>query len=927
MSTFNNNQTVRWTSFPHSRGATTDHSDHLSTSKCNEIDSPTSVTQTIANKEKVKSTEKTVLYQTKQSSPILKSRERVQSFLRKTLYNQSEDTINAGTSVDRQSLPRQSHSQLTVSLSPNATQTIFFDGISANEENCIVDKQISLNSISSPGAYSSVRSRDDDIVESSSIGSATSTSSYLSVGSAGCIGISRPSYESSFDTFVNFTPPLRTVGTSPKLPVTQKPSDSTVESVKNTVSPKKRSTLLLKVDTSFGLAAVNEEGEADEEIVEDEHYLAKYRSRFGLLLKDSDEEVDIVFEEKDDLVSTPLLGCKSGSDDLFDRPFDSEVNEAAIYFSLPSTLAAPRNQSPANKDSQNIGSGPSSRQSVSMKSLSRYLAKNSASEFVIPADDNSRCNSTQSVKRSMSQSLRSLGGDVKRKSKELKHRVQTSSPVSTRLTGSNFGDADATNFKIFLLLLDPKTKIFELIQLLFPAGTTTVGDILRMIPRNATEKKLGGQSYVGLTRPRRSSEPMTNLDQIAHFSLSKRSTDSETCGGLRNGDVAIAIPEECELNALKSLGKQILANPHIQKLVGFDNRAMKRTKKKAREMQKENGLRSTIVDSPKHSNRNMSRPDEEMDMEGKERVVSGHMKRSPRKVVLENETTIMKSVEVFHRNASLPTFEDSLSSDHYEKELQRAIDKVMQSNSDSDFSPVNSPPSYEERKINVETCKSLASMNTLFPTVDALDAFLAAREERSSSITSRGSRTTIEDCSTKEDTYDSDTGDDSSLTGSFESSFNSWSRSLDNSRASRYSGSVRSMDTKTPTIITFDESSITVKEKTTSKFILQRLGKTIFRGAIGTSVFMLLRYCLDAEGGYTSTVAVLKRAEVPLKPLGLIGFIYFLVIYVCLVKIQLLFEKKKRKHHFRHNEFSRCPILQAGFDLCELLTANNGQVQ
>jgi hypothetical protein len=49
---------------------------------------------------------------------------------------------------------------------------------------------------------------------------------------------------------------------------------------------------------------------------------------------------------------------------------------------------------------------------------------------------------------------------------------------------------DPNAYKIFFLLLQPKTKIFELVQLIYPPNDTTVGNILKMIPENATDRRI-----------------------------------------------------------------------------------------------------------------------------------------------------------------------------------------------------------------------------------------------------------------------------------------------------------------------------------------------------------------------------------------------------------------------------------------------------
>jgi hypothetical protein len=113
--------------------------------------------------------------------------------------------------------------------------------------------------------------------------------------------------------------------------------------------------------------------------------------------------------------------------------------------------------------------------------------------------------------------------------------------------------------KIFLLLLQPASKIFELIQLMYPPSTTTIGGILDLIPCNATEPSLGSQKYQGLTRPKRNGDEFRDLSMLA--------SSAENSAGISRGEILIAIPDGYSAKHVVLLGKQILANPRIQRLL------------------------------------------------------------------------------------------------------------------------------------------------------------------------------------------------------------------------------------------------------------------------------------------------------------------------------------------------------------------------
>ncbi len=118
---------------------------------------------------------------------------------------------------------------------------------------------------------------------------------------------------------------------------------------------------------------------------------------------------------------------------------------------------------------------------------------------------------------------------------------------------------DEPLIKVFLLLLQPKAKIFELIQIFFPPSVTTIGDIIHLIPANATEKALGSQQYIGLVRPRRRSKEYTNLSVMA--------SGNSGSMGITHGEILIAIPESCEARYIIGISKQILSNPRIRTLL------------------------------------------------------------------------------------------------------------------------------------------------------------------------------------------------------------------------------------------------------------------------------------------------------------------------------------------------------------------------
>jgi hypothetical protein len=117
------------------------------------------------------------------------------------------------------------------------------------------------------------------------------------------------------------------------------------------------------------------------------------------------------------------------------------------------------------------------------------------------------------------------------------------------------------SFKIFVLLLNPKAKIFELIQLIYSPSSATIGHILEMIPDNSTEPALGSQDYVGVCRPK---------DGIAIMDTELMASGSNckiSCARITRGEILVAIPLGYIGSQVATLATPILANPRIVKLL------------------------------------------------------------------------------------------------------------------------------------------------------------------------------------------------------------------------------------------------------------------------------------------------------------------------------------------------------------------------
>lgn len=148
-------------------------------------------------------------------------------------------------------------------------------------------------------------------------------------------------------------------------------------------------------------------------------------------------------------------------------------------------------------------------------------------------------------------------------------RAHNTSSATGRLT-------DGASFKIFLFLIQPKSKIFEIIQLFYSPSETLVGDLLDLIPANATEPALGMQEYIGLCRPKGNGHRI-DLDMLASGSNGNRE-----CAKIIRGEILVAIPAGYSGPMCAKLAEPLLTNPKVQKLLKRSDPLASKKKKKRR---------------------------------------------------------------------------------------------------------------------------------------------------------------------------------------------------------------------------------------------------------------------------------------------------------------------------------------------------------
>ncbi|CAB9524275.1 expressed unknown protein [Seminavis robusta] len=128
------------------------------------------------------------------------------------------------------------------------------------------------------------------------------------------------------------------------------------------------------------------------------------------------------------------------------------------------------------------------------------------------------------------------------------------------------GGSKSYMLKVVLLLMDPETRRFELLQLEFDSDKALVSDVLTQIPVAVTEEVLKKQTYVGICG-------------AAGSEMSSAILLSDFCKG---NDVLVAVPAGVEASDCARLAKPILNDAKVinmLKVSGIDASSWKQMKK------------------------------------------------------------------------------------------------------------------------------------------------------------------------------------------------------------------------------------------------------------------------------------------------------------------------------------------------------------
>ena len=120
-------------------------------------------------------------------------------------------------------------------------------------------------------------------------------------------------------------------------------------------------------------------------------------------------------------------------------------------------------------------------------------------------------------------------------------------------------------YTVFILLIQPTQKIFELVRINYDPGTSTLQHLLDKIPENTSAEDLSRQIYTGLVRPNASSTSNKLLANLA-LTASVMARDG-SCARIVCGEVLAAIPTGYTGKETQILSRHIMKNPKMVKLL------------------------------------------------------------------------------------------------------------------------------------------------------------------------------------------------------------------------------------------------------------------------------------------------------------------------------------------------------------------------
>jgi hypothetical protein len=128
-------------------------------------------------------------------------------------------------------------------------------------------------------------------------------------------------------------------------------------------------------------------------------------------------------------------------------------------------------------------------------------------------------------------------------------------PVPTTITPTSPGETKekAMTLQLVLLLMDPTTRRFELLQLEFDSDKARVSDIIAQIPISVTEASIKNQQYEGVV-----DESGTTMNEFVRL--------IDFCKGKT---VLVALPKGITVKECVRLARPILLDKQVEKMVSL----------------------------------------------------------------------------------------------------------------------------------------------------------------------------------------------------------------------------------------------------------------------------------------------------------------------------------------------------------------------
>ena len=268
--------------------------------------------------------------------------------------------------------------------------------------------------------------------------------------------------------------------------------------------------------------------------------------------------------------------------------------------------------------------------------------------------------------------------------------IEVLNPISptalTSSSNSSYSTSTTTgknNIHFFILLLCPHSRIFEVVEIWDAPREATVGDVLKLIPRHITEKRLLKKKYIGLCRP---ADRVEFIDLTVPAFLMKNDNqgeDSAPFDFIHESDVLVAILKGSTGYQMCKISKPILKNPKFKEMIRRRRRQTVADKAAAKKKRKSKKRQTDNLQSPTKA---IYIPDDSSIVSGitHTRQLSG--KDDPISLSKMLETLSQKLHELEEDGAILPGCDDSSVGSSAKRSVVSDLDQVKRKTTISDVS-------------------------------------------------------------------------------------------------------------------------------------------------------------------------------------------------------------------------------------------------